>query len=1765
MPPPTFNPTTGIDGPLVGSRSMRAVPLLWCRQLYIILWKNVYVKRISRHYLTTVLEVALMVTLLLGIQEDSVVREPMVRRGDTVFNPIKTDAFWNTQRDVAHIDTVYFAPKSKYLSALTRSAFGALRVSKVIEVPTEQQLIERAREDANYANGTLPATSVLLLYTNHAGANDTVVPVSLHVRMYAGRLPFDLQVLYQQRLISQPEGPVAEERFPEMNTMLPVMAALQQRHLELQAERFGYEHTVKPLKLQRFPFPSYLEYKDTKNYALVLTRFCIGMLIPFSFFVARLSDEKATGMKEMLRVMGLSDWVYWVSHYLSGFFMHLITVTLMMLFVSVKRNEEDRSFIQFSDPLLLFTILMCFCSNCQMHAILISMFFTSSQYAIAGAMLYWTFSCVMPFLTLEQAGGQGYYYIQRKHKLWTSIFPGMSLHWSFRVLERFEKFVPNGANWSNFYDRSATPDNITLAELLFVGLMCDCTIIFLVWYLDNALHVGPGISKPYLFPFQSIYWIPRMSELRAPPKSVDEQVNFEPEPTNQLVAIEIINASKDYDGVVAVQDVSMRVFENQITVLLGHNGAGKTTLLNMITGFLDSSSGVVLVGGYDVKTCTRDARDSIGYCAQYNILIDDLSVEEHLMYFAIIKGVRLEKARSEVRNLLHDVALLDQRATLAVDLSLGQQRRLCTAMAIIATPKVIILDEPTANMDPDGRREMWELLLKVRRSCSIFLTTQHLDEADVLGDRIVIMAHGQIRCGGSPTFLKHRYGAGYHMKINKLHRCNVPAIEELLHKYAPKAKLQSNSDNEAVFILGQIIATRKLVNMFKALENRSAELGIASVGMTVTSLEDVLVRVAEEQHIHRKAHNLGPVASEEPSLVDGKLSVIRIMASATSTEPSALSCVCAVLHKRATYMWREKKMPLFSWMLPPLLLLLLFFLEDVGLRGSGYDVEHEGGHVGYTFPEVIGTAQGFYAVETDKSFTDKWLRPLTSDASEYIMEEEDASTDLTKYLLDIAKDTLRKYVFNMHFGVQTTKRKGNVLWYNGQIQHTAPLVVTLYNMARLRNVTKKAAASLTFELSARGSEELHAAAGSGTGVLEEDIRSQNTYRTLLPKVLRSIFFPLVTSLMCSNFVIFPTAERTLKVKHLHMIAGMGPVLYWLTNYAFDFMFYMGTALIVLLPLPLVPHTTLSTEDFQLIFLLNLLHGYAALPAIYICSFVFDSPIVAYSQLVIFTFIISSGGSLAAVFMEHYGEDLNNALLTTAIEVTLQVLRLLPSQSYSRGMTKILQLARENGLCRRGGLQLESRCHTKQAQGRLSLLQCCLHLHTPDPSEYIIHPLDVSPYSAFYEFLTLSIEGVVLFVLLVCIEVWLPWVDKSLSTPNTSAHRERVDKPSHAVGKALTGTKKPEDTDVTIENKLIGGLVKNPTATPASGPLMVVNRLFKSYGYVESNPVLQGLSFTVHSGECFGLLGVNGVGKTTTFRVLASDILPHDGDALISGFSVVNHTHMYRRYVGYCPQRDGVLDMLTGTETLQLFGHLKGIAVTPQYLHVLLHIFRLQEIAEQLVITFSAGNRRKLSLCVSVMGMPRMLLLDEPYATIAPAARKRIVNYINALQQVSKMSILLSSHSLSDVEFLCNRIAIMGEGRLQCLGSLAHLKEKFGKGYTISVKTYPDKKQDFGYQQDVAEAVCKAFPEAEMVHTCEGLLEFRMSRVQMQWSEMFTRMARIKQRFKLQDFFITDTSLEQIFTSVTRKEAFEAAAAAAAAAAPAATGALPPVLGTTLGL
>ena len=215
------------------------------------------------------------------------------------------------------------------------------------------------------------------------------------------------------------------------------------------------------------------------------------------------------------------------------------------------------------------------------------------------------------------------------------------------------------------------------------------------------------------------------------------------------------------------------------------SGAGKTTTISMLTGLISATSGDATMYGKSIRDSMLDLRQSMGVCPQHNVLWDELTVEEHLVYFAGIKGVDADKVANEVNAIIREVGLVEKANAPSGALSGGQKRKLSVAIALIGDPKIVFLDEPTSGMDPFSRRSTWNLL-KVRTahsirccvslvSCALYLTTaavcarqskakgritvlttHFMDEADLLGDRIGIMSDGALRCLGSPMFLKHR-------------------------------------------------------------------------------------------------------------------------------------------------------------------------------------------------------------------------------------------------------------------------------------------------------------------------------------------------------------------------------------------------------------------------------------------------------------------------------------------------------------------------------------------------------------------------------------------------------------------------------------------------------------------------------------------------------------------------------------------------------------------------------------------------------------------------------------------------------------------------------------------------------------------------------------------------------------------------------------------------------------------------------------------------
>jgi len=248
----------------------------------------------------------------------------------------------------------------------------------------------------------------------------------------------------------------------------------------------------------------------------------------------------------------------------------------------------------------------------------------------------------------------------------------------------------------------------------------------------------------------------------------DDRDNIEPLPENTELLAWTSNLHKVYIDrttgrtVNAVTGINLQIPKDQVFCLLGHNGAGKTTTISMLTGLIKNTSGVIEILGKPIA----QAKNEMGVCPQINILFPLLTTKEHLIFYACLKGVPRKEVSAVIVEVAASVGLSEKMSSTAMSLSGGQKRKLSVAMAIIGGPQILFLDEPTSGMDVEARRKIWDLINRYKKNRCVILTTHFMDEADILGDRIAIMAHGKIECCGSSIFLKEKYGVGYQLIIS---------------------------------------------------------------------------------------------------------------------------------------------------------------------------------------------------------------------------------------------------------------------------------------------------------------------------------------------------------------------------------------------------------------------------------------------------------------------------------------------------------------------------------------------------------------------------------------------------------------------------------------------------------------------------------------------------------------------------------------------------------------------------------------------------------------------------------------------------------------------------------------------------------------------------------------------------------------------------------------------------------------------------------------
>ena len=236
----------------------------------------------------------------------------------------------------------------------------------------------------------------------------------------------------------------------------------------------------------------------------------------------------------------------------------------------------------------------------------------------------------------------------------------------------------------------------------------------------------------------------------------------------------------------------------------------------------------------------------------------------------------------------------------------------------------------------------------------------------------------------------------------------------------------------------------------------------------------------------------------------------------------------------------------------------------------------------------------------------------------------------------------------------------------------------------------------------------------------------------------------------------------------------------------------------------------------------------------------------------------------------------------------------------------------------------------------------------------------------------------------------------------------------------------------------------------------VSGLRKIYGNIFNKSdvkiAVQEVSFIVPRQKDFALLGVNGAGKTTCFRILTGEYGPTTGEAYINGCNVVDDLSKARYNIGYCPQFDALSELLTPVEHLRLYAKIKGIPneLIETFVNKQIVDMRLEKYVKVRAGNLSGGNKRKLSVAIATIGNPPVVFLDEPSAGMDPNARKNMWEVVNRIK-MQKCSIILTTHSMDEAESLCNSMAIMVGGRFKCFGTATHIKNKYSSGYEFLLK------------------------------------------------------------------------------------------------------------------
>ncbi|ETL98845.1 hypothetical protein L917_04165 [Phytophthora nicotianae] len=1399
-----------------------------------------------------------------------------------------------------------------------------------------------------------------------------------------------------------------------------------------------------------FPIEAYI---SSPFYDQVSDVFAIVFILSYLYSISRilvvLIQEKELRLREYMKILGVKEKAIVVSWY--------ITYILILFFGSILQALMGMAgLFSNSSVVLIFLFFFLFSLSVLAYGFMISTIFSKARVgAFVGMVVFFLMYFVSAAFTTETAENQ---------KTAGCILSPVALSLGVTVLSNLEA-TGTGVNFSN---ASVLSDNFRFSRSLLMFAIDTVLYTLLGLYFEKVIPKEHGTTLKWYFPVSPSYWRSRRKAREAlkdsdpgeallDSVSVDVNHNFEPvnaelreqERQGEVLAVQRLRKVFPVPGgeKVAVQGLNLTMYKNQITCLLGHNGAGKTTLISMLTGMIAPSSGDATFRGMSITEDMDEIRESLGLCFQHDVLFEELTVEEHLLFFGRIKGYTKTELDAVITRQIREVGLTEKRHVKSTELSGGMKRKLSVAVSLLGDSSLVFLDEPTSGMDPYSRRSTWEILLNNRNDRVMVLTTHFMDEADILGDRIAIMAEGELRCCGSSLFLKNRFGAGYNLTLVKDDAtCKDSAVIDFVTSRVPAAQLLSNVGSEIAFQL-PLASSSKFASMFADMDDNLQKLGLLSYGVSVTTLEEVFIKVAEADD-HGNQHTLGnrgrsetPVQSPTASSDSGALP--------DQTGSFFMTHLRALVLKRFRYAKRDKKMIFYSLALPVFLLLVGLGL----LQGTSFTKND---------PNLALTTDKFdYGTETPTPYfcqpgttDDQWCS--TAMGSSYFTDVSTEALALSEPAYDSSSPTvfrvtytnpavnttgatgyglrLGQEIYKRGYGVDTSTVEGQ---YGAYLVH-GDSIQNLFGYNMFINTTSTHSAIIFKALMDQTIYRFFASNSSSDGSnVNLVVNNHPLPLTADTKALFGSFLAFTACLfICIAFTYYPASIVTFLVKekqsshnskHQQLVSGVSLGAFWLSNFIWDFLLYLipcAAAIIMIKGFNIDSMTgssacnSCTSETFPAVIVLFILFGLAICPFTYCLSYLFKEHASSQTYTIMINFIIGVVLMVVAFILDviESTEDINAVLVF--------FWRLSPLFNLGYGLLNLV-------------------------------LNELTTIRESDETKTSPFSTDLMGWEMIYLFVTAILYGFL-----------AVGIDYAMTFPKVKdwmSGRDNVEDEPYE-----------EDEDVVKEAQRVAN-------GEADNDIVKLSNLRKVYQ--GGKVAVRNLSFGLKRGECFGFLGINGAGKTTTMKMLTGDELPTHGTATLGGFDILTQQIEVRRQIGYCPQFDALFELLTVREHLELFASIKGVPSSQLNTVVEDKIKQLNlgDFENKLAGSLSGGNKRKLSVAIAMIGNPQIIFLDEPSTGMDPVSRRFMWDVIADISTRGKNStIVLTTHSMEESEALCSRVGIMVGGRLRCLGSVQHLKSRFGDGLVFDVKLANPS------QEELDELVQRHFGGAEEIVTREDL-------------------------------------------------------------------------------